>query len=651
MSLQLSFFAPEVKYRPPRISELPSWAGASRVAIDCETCDPKLRAMGPGVRRGAYIAGVSFAIEDGPAEYLPLRHFGGDNMEEGPERVFHWLKEQAASFDGDIVGAKLDYDMDFLAQEGVWFKPRFFRDVQIAEPLIDELQDSYSLENICQRYSVPGKDEELLRAAASSFRLDPKKEMWKMPGRYVATYAKQDVVAPLVLLRRQERIIEEQDLWEIYNLESQVLPVIVKMRRRGVLVDQDRLAQIERWSHEEEAKALAEVRRITGVRIEVGDVWKPELLVPALEQQGIKVPRTVKGKASVDKDFMKRVKNPVADLIARARNVNKIRTTFAASVREHMCDGRIHTTFNQLRKQKDEDNPDSDEQGGGRFGRLSSENPNLQQQPARDPEIGPMWRGIYLPDPGGLWASNDYSQQEPRWAVHYSVKCKLPKAREAADKYINDPTTDNHQMMADMAGIKRKDAKEIYLGLIYGMGGAKMCRKLGLPTQWVVWDKELRRAIPTESEHGRKLLARGERSWEGAGEEGQNLINRFDTGAPFLRKLAKFAEKVAQKKGYVTTALGRHCRFPKNEKGDYDWTHKALNRIIQGSSADQTKKAMVDIEAAGYELQLQVHDEVDTTVENREHAEAIAEIMRTCVPMEVPSKVDVEIGPSWGEAK
>lgn len=98
------------------------------------------------------------------------------------------------------------------------------------------------------------------------------------------------------------------------------------------------------------------------------------------------------------------------------------------------------------------------------------------------------------------------------------------------------------------------------------------------------------------------------------------------------------------------TLSGRRCRFPKTAEGKYDWTHKALNRLIQGSSADQTKTAMVELDKQGYFLQLQVHDEMDGSVHSPEEAEAMAEIMRTCVPLTVPSKVDVELGASWGES-
>lgn len=632
---QLPLFLPESRWTPPALSSLPSWKGAKRIAIDTETRDPDLRKMGCGARRtGCHIVGVSFAIEDGPGFYLPVRHEGGDNLD--AQQVFNYLREQAASFTGDICGAKLDYDLDYLANEKVDFRAaRFFRDVQVAEPLIDELQDSYSLEAIAQRRLSQGKSEELLREAAACYRIDPKRDLWRMPARFVGAYAEQDAHLPLVLLRRQERDIDEQDLWGVYDLESRLLPVLVHMRRRGVRVDQDRLRWVERWCLEREQEHCAIVKDQTGIAITPNDLWKSGAIAPALHHIGVAVPSTPRtNKPSVSNGLLSSVDHPVTKALARARTINKVRTTFAAATWRYMCNGRIHCTFNQLRRSRE----DADDEGGanmeegqqgGRFGRLSCVHPNLQQQPARDEELGPLWRSIYVADEGGQWATNDFSQQEPRWTVHYAVLCGLPKAEAAAERYRRDPKTDNHQMMADMAGIKRKAAKEIFLGLCYGMGGAKLCRKLGLPTEWVV-NKQRRRV-------------------EVAGPEGKALLDRFDREVPFVRKLAKRCEAEAAKRGYIRTVSGRRCRFPQNPDGSYDWTHKALNRLIQGASADQAKMSMIAVEEAGHAIQLQVHDEIDLTVRNRAHAEEVAEIMRECVKLQVPNKVDVEIGKSWGE--
>ncbi len=631
--LQLPLIAPKSAWEAPEWSQLPSWEGAKRVCIDVETRDEKLKAMGPGVRRpDCYIVGVSFAIEDGPAFYLPFRHGSGDNLD--PTAVLLYLRDQARVFRGDLVGAGMQYDVDFLAEDGVEFKPRFYRDVQVAEPLIDELQDSYSLDSIAGRYELPGKDEALLHEAASAYGVDPKVGLWRLDPKYVGAYAEQDVRLPLLLLRRQERAIDDQDLWRIFDMESRLLPVLVKMRRRGVRVDFDHLERVERFSLDEETKALAEAKRLTGVSVAVGDVWKAGELAKVLRAIGVEPNLTPKTKKpSIDDDFLASVDHPVAAHLRRARKVNKLRTTFVKSVRDHAVGDRVHTTFNQLRRTKDDG---SEKEQGARYGRLSSVDPNLQQQPGRDPELGPFWRKIYIPDEGGEWLCADYSQQEPRWVTHYAEAARCPRATEAGDRYRNDPTTDNHQMMTDMIGWEGKDgrnrAKQIYLGLIYSMGGAKLCRKLGLPTKWI---------------HSKRMG----RMIEVAGEEGRAMLDRFDSMAPFLRDLARKCERKAEQRGYIFTAGGRRCRFPTNEKGNYDWCHKALNRLIQGTSADQMKMAMVAADAEDIPLQLQVHDELDLTIYDRKEAKVLGEIMRDALlPCNVPMMVDLEIGPSWGEA-
>lgn len=633
---QLPMFQPAAGWSPPAMSSLPSWAGASRVGIDVETRDPGLRKYGPGVRRGAQIIGVSFAIEDGPQHYLPIRHTE-DNLP--VDSVFAYLREQAACFKGTLVGGNMSYDLDFLAHEGVVFRQvAWFRDVQVADPLINELHDSYSNEAIGERWGIPAKDETLLRIGGEAWGIDPKREMWKLPARYVGQYAATDAWAPLAILRRQERVIEEQDLHQVYDLESRVLPVTVKMRRRGVRVDFEHLRRVEDWSYEQERECLQKVYDETGVRIKVGDVWKPEALARALEHIGVSVPKTKKtGKPSIEKDMLASIKHPVARMLERARKVNKLRTTFAESVRAHAVNGRIHCTFNQLRTTRDED----DDSKGGRFGRMSCTDPNLQQQPSRD-DFAEFWRQVYVPDEGGIWAACDYSQQEPRMLVHFAELAKCRGAKAAGDRYRADPLTDNHTMMAriihgypddeEPSKKHRTEAKIIFLGLCYGMGGAKLARSLGLPTRW------------TRMRSGKMV--------EVAGPEAQSILDQFDRRAPFVRSMAKKCEERAKSRGYIVTLLGRRCRFPLREDGQgYDWTHKALNRLIQGSSADQTKAAMVALDNAGFKIQLQIHDEIDLTVYSRQEGEAVGAIMRTCVPLTVPSRVDVEMGASWGEAK
>ncbi len=649
--LQLPLIPPECNWTVPTMADLPSWKGAKRVGMDCETNDRHLKELGIGVRRGAYMVGVSFAIEDGPSYYLPWAHEGGDNLDK--EQVLGYLREQAKTFDGDVVGMNLSYDLDYFWEEEINFpEVRFFRDIQIADPLIYELHHNYSLKSIAERYGLPGKNEDKLREAASAYGVHPKSGLWRLPARYVGEYAEDDARNPLRILRRQERLIDEKDLWGIYDLESRVLPVLVRMRRRGVCIDQDKLTQIEDWSLREEAKALAFVRTETGVKIEVGNVWKADSLVPALEYIGIELPRTSSGQKSVSQEVFAMVDHPVTKALARARKVNKLRTSFAASMRTYMTNGRIHCTFNQIARETE-----TGEQKGVRYGRISATNPNLQQQPnpEKEPEIAGEWRKIFLPEEGAQWCIADYSQQEPRWTTHFAAIMDFKGAREMAQRYHDDPTLDNHAMMAELTGLARYPAKTVYLGLCYGEGGAHLCGQLGLPTRWAcawgAWGERTIVYFEDQSEADAHCAEIGEGFvWKAAGLEGQAILDKFDERAPFIGKVAKAAKKRANARGFVTTVLGRRLHFVK-ENGKYGWTHKAFNRVIQGSAADQMKKSLVEIDAAGYWMMLQVHDEADNSVADRAEGERIGLIMKDTLPARVPFKVDIEIGPSWGEAK
>ena len=650
--MQLPLFTPSSDWSPPSMSDLPSWKGIKRVGIDTETCDPYLKQLGPSVRRGGYIAGISFAFEDDRGYYLPMRHQGGDNLD--LDQVLRYIKTQCKENPIEFVGANLSYDLDYLKEEGIEFhRDSRFLDIQVADPLINELHVSYSLQNIAARYGFEGKDEELLKEAAKIYGVSPKGGMWRLPARFVGPYAEKDATEPLKILRRQELAIERDDLWDIWRLETDVLPILVDLRRRGVRIDQDRLEQLDNHYLTQEAQALAEVKRLTGFDIAVGDVHKAGALAPALESIGMVLAVTAKTKQpQIDAEALKSIDHPVPKLILQARQMNKMRTTFCASIRTHMVRGRIHCTFNQIARENE-----AGEQKGARFGRLSAVDPNLQQQPSPDknPEIAGEWREIYIPEEGAEWGCLDYSQQEPRWTTHFSAVMDLRGAAAAAQAYHDDPNLDNHQFMADITGIPRKPAKNIYLGVCYGEGGAKLSRELGLPTRWALRSKETGISYFESREDAldARREAGGGFAWEAAGVEGQAILDQFDARAPFIRELAGIASKRAQAKGCVRTVGGRVLHFPEKNDGTYDWTHKALNRIIQGSSADQMKKAMVDVwrEKPNTFINLQVHDELDGSFGSHAEAIEVADIMKNAYAARVPFRVDVEMGPNWGQIK
>jgi DNA polymerase I-like protein with 3'-5' exonuclease and polymerase domains len=448
------------------------------------------------------------------------------------------------------------------------------------------------------------------------------------------------------------------------------------MRRRGVRIDFDKLEQIKLWTLEQEKEAFSTIRHRTGIQINSGDVWKADALAPCLEALGVRLQRTKTGAPQIDKNLLGSIDDPVAEAILRARKVNKLRTTFAASIEKYAINGRIHCSFKQIIGETEE----QEGAKGVRYGRLSAVDPNLQQQPSpdRDPEIAGEWRKIFIPEEGAIWGCNDYSQQEPRWTTHFASVMDFAKAREAARRYQDDPDTDNHDMMTrlihgdatvdkwfaeDPKGVykvHRGYSKNIFLGVCYGEGGPKLCRDIGKPTRWALitgWGRDKRtqffenrwEAMSARMDAGKGYVR------EMAGEEGQEILDQFNREVPYVDELSQAAMKRAEAFGYVRTIMGRRLHFLPRDDGTYQDTHKALNRVIQGSSGDQTKLAIVELDRAGYYLQLQVHDETDGSYGTVAEAVAAGEIMTNCIKKYcdpwVPFKVDTETGPNWGSIK
>lgn len=672
--LQSLLFAPQSNWRPPSLSDLPDWSRYDELSFDAETRDETLRELGCGARRdNCYAVGYGFAFPDRRAFYLPIRHLGGDNLPE--DNVLRYLRDQTKVYRGRVVGAHLPYDIDYANKDDIWFHDDVvFHDVQIAEPLLYELDLSYSLDNICKKHGIPGKDKTMLKQALDAYGLTSN-DIWKLPARYVGQYNEQDCLAPLDLIQIQRKLIEEKKLQQIWELECELLPILVWMRQQGVLVNMDRVQRVEENSLLRETKALELIKHITGFSLSSKNVWQAKALGPILEAVGVPVPRTEKGAYSVKKGYLKHFApgkgddNPsaaqkVVAALLEARSANKLRTTFCASVRKHAIKSRVHYTFKQLIGGESSADDDDDDEEGARYGRLSCVDPNGQQQ-VRDKE----WRSIYVAEEGCFWGSSDFSQQEPRWATHYAAQRDLPKARETAKAYRENFNLDNHQFMSELVSLPRDQAKIMYLSMIYGKGDAKVCIDLGLPVRWAVkigWEvagyadtkheamallRKIKKEIPAGGRMPRIVRV--------AGVEGQRIIDTFNERAPFLKQLARIASERAAARGYVITGGGRVLHFPMLEDGSYDWLHKALNRIIQGTSADQMKRAMInvfrelrsDIRAGRCRIPLQVHDELNGSYTSVRQHELVSELMRDSMKsVWVPFIVGNKRGPSWGEA-
>jgi len=614
--MQFPLFTPPTEWVMP--DGYPDLSEAREVSIDLETCDPNLTSRGSGwPRKDGYVIGIAVAV-DGAAWYFPIRHDNGSNLD--AKQTLRWLAD-VCSVERDYIMHNAMYDLGWLWAEGIEVKGRIV-DTMIVAALVDENRFSYALNALGRDYLNERKSEKDLYEAANSFGVNAKSEMWKLPAHFVGAYAEQDAALTLKLWQFFKGIIVKEDIADIFDLELQVLKVVFDMRKKGVRVDLEKAEELKVYLQREEEKVLQESG---GTNI---DIWAAASIAKAFDAEGLTYPKTPKsGQPSFTKNFLANHAHALPQAVVRARELNKARTTFIDTIIKHQHNGRIHAEAHSLRS----------DDGGTVTGRFSYSNPNLQQVPARNAEIGPMIRGLFLPEEGELWGAFDYSSQEPRLVVHYSSLLKLTGAQEFADQYNVDATTDFHQMAADIVGVPRKQAKDINLGLFYGMGKNKLAEQLGLEY-----------------------------------EDAKDLFKEYHGKVPFVQQLADYVVNRASNKGLIRTLLGRKCRFDKWEPNAYGlykpqtyedayaehgpaikraFTYKALNRLIQGSAADQTKAAMVALHKEGITPLIQVHDELDISVAEPETASIIQEIMETCVDMQIPSVVDAEFGPSWGEAK
>lgn len=617
----ISLFPTTSEWIPP--DSFPNLSEAKEIAIDLETCDPNMESMGPGwPRNDGYIVGYAIAV-DGWAGYFPVAHGGGGNLDRG--LVERWIRKVLET-PADKIMHNAAYDAGWLLASGFKINGRII-DTMVAAPLLDENRFSFSLNSLGFEYLKETKSEQALKDAASDFGVHAKKELWKLPAMYVGAYAEQDAALTLKLWHHFKILLRKEEVDSIFTLETDLLPIIIELTRKGIRFDRDKCEQQIEAMRRKEEKCLSEIKKTAGVKV---DIWAAASIATAFDKLGIQYPKSATGLPSFTKSFLDSHSHPIARLIVEARELNKTHGTFLTPYLNFSAkDGRIHPHVNQIR---------SDE-GGTVTGRLSMANPNLQQVPARHEIIGPLVRSLFLPEEGQLWAANDFSSQEPRLLVHYATLLGLPGADTVAQAYRENPDTDFHQMVADMAGIERKQAKTIGLGLMYGMGKQKLANQLDIPL-----------------------------------EEASELIGTFHNKVPFLRGTVDAVMRRIENRasgGAISTLLGRKCRFPLWEPADWGihkalpyeeaaakygsrikraMTYKGLNRLIQGSAADQTKAAMIALHKAGFRILLQVHDEIALSVDNQDQAKEAADIMAKAVNLEVPSRVDVEAGPSWGEA-
>ena len=616
--IQKPLFAPQTEWLPP--TEFPDLSKYDEIAIDLETKDPNLKTMGSGSVTGqGHIVGIAVAVHDWSG-YYPIRHEGGGNMDHG--MVTRWFQSVLKTPATKIFHNAM-YDVCFLRAERYEIHGTIV-DTMIAGSLVDENRFRYDLGSMGRDYVGKGKNEAVLKETADVWGIDAKSEMYKLPAMYVGEYAEQDATLTLQLWQEMKKEIVHQDIESIFELECALFPCLVDMRFLGVRVDTQAALELKNKLLEEEKECLQKVKKETGVDTQI---WAARSIATVFEKLRLPFDRTEKTDSpSFTKNFLQNHTHPLVKLIARAREINKAHTTFIDTILKHEHKGRIYAEINQLRS----------DQGGTVTGRFSYANPNLQQIPARNKELGPAIRSLFIPEEGCTWGVFDYSQQEPRLVVHYAALQNLYGVDEVLDAY-NEGDADFHTIVADMAEIPRSQAKTINLGLFYGMGKNKLQAELGVSK-----------------------------------DKAEDLFKQYHNKVPFVKKLMDNVMQRAQNRGQIRTLLGRLCRFHLWEPNQFGihkalpheaalaehgpgikraYTYKALNRLIQGSAADMTKKAMIELHKEGITPHIQVHDELDISVINQLEAAKIKDIMENAVDLEVPNKVDYESGPNWGNIK
>jgi len=609
-------FKPQTEWLPPQ--DFPDLSKYDEISIDLETKDPDLKTMGSGSITGrSNIVGIAVAVQDWKG-YYPIAHEGGGNMDKN--MVMKWF-QGVLNTDAIKIFHNAMYDVCFIRAAGLKINGVIV-DTMIAGSLVDENRFRYDLGSLGRDYVGIGKNEAVLKETADLWGVDHKAEMYKLPAMYVGEYAEQDADLTLKLWQEMKKQMYHEDVEDIFKLETELFPCLVDMRFLGVRVDTEAAYGLKQQLIEEEKECLHKVKKETLVDVQI---WAARSIEKVFQKLNLPYDLTAKTSSpSFTKNFLQNHPHPVVKQIARAREINKSHTTFIDTILKHQHKGRIHAEINQIRS----------DSGGTVTGRFSYNNPNLQQIPARNKELGPRIRSLFIPEEGCTWGCFDYSQQEPRLVTHYAALDGLYGVDEVLDSY-NEGEADFHQIVSDMANIPRSQAKTINLGLFYGMGKNKLQAELGVSK-----------------------------------EDAEDLFRTYHDKVPFVKMLMESVMRRAQDKGRVRTLLGRRCRFNLWEPNQFGihkalshedalaehgpgikraFTYKALNKLIQGSAADMTKKAMVDLYKEGIIPHIQVHDELDISVNN--NADKIKEIMESAVDLEVPNKVDYESGPNWGQIK
>ena len=676
----------------PQINEL-DLSGVDTVAVDLETYDPGLKTKGSGAITGeGYVCGIAVATHK-QTLYFPINHKYTDNLNADET----WDRLNELIFQNKNITKVFHnamYDVCWIrATTGLMLKGPIY-DTMIAASVLDENRMKYSLDALSKDYLDDTKYKwDLREKSIAQYGInDPMSNMHKLPYILVKDYAEQDVNLTFRLWnlfnKNLDKIIYEpkaKSPRKIFDLETRLFPCLVDMKFKGVKIDVEKTREFGRFLERRKQRLLRIIKDQTGIEVNIWAAASIKKLLDYLKVTDYK--QTPKSKMpKLPKDYLSTHKEVLLRLIAKARECEKANNAFVEGLLSFVHKGRIHADINQIRS----------DQGGTVTGRFSMSNPNLQQIPARG-WIGKKMRNIFIPEDNHLWASFDYSQQEPRIVVHYAVKLlkdnpdlkeeNIPQeyrnkvkqkiirsVQKMEDFYKENPNADFHQKVADMANIPRRQAKTINLGMFYGMGKMKLQKELNLEREEakelfdkyhkeVPFVKKLSEELIDFATDNELLFTLGDRfcrfnKWETTDKKWNPKIGRFD-------KVDLLTKQQAEEK-YKTWLLEHGDETTRDKKEatklnpDYKdilyyyapaFTYKALNRLIQGSAADMTKTAMVNLYEQGILPHIQIHDELCISVKDDIEISKIKNIMESALPLKIKNKVTCKKGNSWGSAK
>ena len=587
------------------------------IAYDIETYDPYLTEKGPGVyRKDGYMLGYSLADESGFAEYYNVGH--PDCTPAEKKKNLEYLRDVLA-LPVTKVGTRIQYD-------AIWTELGYeipitgvLADIAIAEALLDENLMSYDLDSMSHKYLGEGKrkgrPEQICEE--NGWKGDFRKHLWRMNYSDVRAYGVGDAYQPIKIYQTQLILLEAQDLIPVFDLENKITRGLIMMFKNGVRIDEKKRDQNIVEVKAEIAKRKIALQSAHGTF----NYNSSKQLAHLLDGLGVEYPINKETHNPIlDRHSLESLapQVPFVSDIIILKKLDKILGTFLeGSLTENLAlDRRIHCTFY---------NTKTESEGGlrgTRSGRFSCANPNLQQIPsydAKDEEKDPFkaWytkkcRELFIPEEGCDWGKIDYSQIEYRFMAHFACE---PGGQAVRDQYTDDPYTDYHGMIQQLTGLPRKLAKNLNFGVGYGMGAAHMAEFFG-------WDIEY--------------------CYE--------MLNTYHTKAPFIKATMKQVELLAKKQHFIRTFLKRRSHLLDPKKA-----YTMFCRLCQGSAADLSKQAMVNIMDAGIldiiPMHVTVHDEFDFSVPRTRIAhEAFAEaqyIMENALKLKVPIIAEPEIGPNW----